>query len=104
MFNTTCTDKFKTCKKKGCQKYAKQKHAIFIDDMSEAEAVQLKKQLVPDPKQRPFPLQYHERTQHILPQESSILQQNLTKTENFTKNKQMEINPEKSKLNVIQQI
>ena len=98
MFNTTCTDKFKTCKKKSCQKHAKQTHAIFIDDLSEAEAVQLKKQLVPDPKQRPFPLQYHERTQHILPQESSILQQNLKKIENFTTNNQMKINPEKSKL------
>ena len=42
-------------------------HALYIDDLSEAEAIELKKQLVDDPVQRPFPLNYHERTQHVLP-------------------------------------
>ena len=40
-------------------------HALFIDDLSEAEAINLKKQLMDDPTQRPYPLNYHERTKHI---------------------------------------
>ena len=100
MFSTTCGDKLKTCKKVDCIKHAKQTHAIFIDDLSEVEAIQLKKQLVPDPVNRPYPLQYHERTQQILPQESSILQKNLIKIENFTKSNQIKINPEKSNVMV----
>ena len=98
MCSLNCSDKFKTCKKVDCSKHAKETHAIFIDDLSEGEAINLKKQLIPDPIKRPFPLQYHERTQQILPQDSSILQKNLIKIENFTRNNQMKINPEKSKV------
>ena len=42
-------------------------HALYIDDLSEAEAIDLKKCLVKDPAQRHYPLNFHERTQHILP-------------------------------------
>ena len=72
-------------------------HALFIDDLSEAEAVNLKRNLVDDPDQRPYPLNFHERTKHILPGES-ILQKNLTKIEDFTLNNQMKINESKSKV------
>ena len=72
-------------------------HAVFIDDLSEAEAIEMKKQLIADPSRRPYPLNYHERSQQILPP-GSILQENLNKIEIFTLNNQMQINPQKSKV------
>ena len=71
-------------------------HALYIDDLSEAEAINLKKRLLNDPVQRPYPLSYHERTQHILP--VSTLQDQLYKVEDFTVNNLMKINPVKSKI------
>ena len=64
-----CQSKYKTCKLNTCtkHKHAKDTHEIYIDDLSEGEAIDLKKQLVKDPIQRPAPLNYHERTGHILP-------------------------------------
>ena len=79
------------------KKHAKDTHAIFIDDLSEAEAIELKKQLIIDPVTRPFPLNYHERTQQILPS-GGILQQNLNKIESYTETNLMRINPHKSKV------
>ena len=97
-FDTICKTKFKTCKKRAeCIKHAKDTHAIFIDDLSEAEAIELKEQLNNDVVKRPFPLNYHERTQQIL-QPGSILQQNLNKIESYTQTNQMVINPKKSKI------
>ena len=96
-FETGCRAKYKTCKLVDCQKHAKDIHALYIDDLSELEAVELKKQLIDDPVRRPFPLNYHERTQQILPS-GSILQKNLKNIETFTNNNQMKINPKKSKV------
>jgi hypothetical protein len=72
-------------------------HAVYIDDLSEAEAVQLNKQLINDPVQRPFPLNYHERTRHIFPAENSLLQKQLSQVEKFSIENQMKINESKSK-------
>ena len=74
------------------------KHTIFIDDLSEGEAINLKKQLIADPVKRPYPLKYHERTEQILPQNKSLLQKNLSRIEIFTQNNQMKINSNKSKV------
>ena len=93
----TCKKKLSKCKKSDCSKHAKDMHALFIDDLSEAEAVNLKKQLVYEPVQRPYPLNFHERTEHILPGES-ILQKNLNNIEDFTLKNQMKINESKSKV------
>ena len=71
-------------------------HALFIDDLSKAEAINLNKQLMSDPVQRPYPLNYHERTKHIL--QSSTLQEDLMKIEQFTVKNQMKINEQKSKI------
>ena len=95
--STTCTAKFKTCKKDGCSKHANDMHALYIDDLSELEAVELKKQLIDDPATRPFPLNYHERKQQILPP-GGILQKHLDNVEQFTATNQMKINSSKSKV------
>ena len=65
LFNTECKFKLEKCTTEQCVKHAKDMHVIYIDDLSEAEAIDLKKQLVKDPLQRPFPLNYPERTQHV---------------------------------------
>ena len=57
-------------------------HALYLDDLSEAEAINLKKQLIKDPVQRPYPLRYHERTEQVLPESS--LQKQLLQIEDFT--------------------
>ena len=60
-------------------------HLKYIDDMTVAEAINLKQQLVinPDPNP-PRPLQYHERTGHILPEGQSEVQTLLTGLNTFT--------------------
>ena len=73
-------------------------HALYIDDLSEAEAINLKKCLVNDPIQRPYPLNYHERTKHIFPGDKSTLQQQLYSVESFTDKNLMKINASKSKI------
>ena len=77
ILKTVCNTKRTLCKKEHCSKHAKDTHAIYVDDLSEAEAVELKKQLVKDPVQRPFPLSYHEHTQHVFPSDASFLQKTL---------------------------
>ena len=78
-------------------KHAKDVHALYINDLSELEAIELKKQLISDPVERPYPLNYHERTKQVLPA-GSILQKNLDKIELFTENNKMKINAGKSKV------
>ena len=97
VMDSQCRKKLSNCKSENCNTHAKDMHALFIDDLSEAEAINLKKQLMDDPTQRPYPLNYHERTKHILPG-NSLLQQNLTKIEEFTFANKMKINENKSKV------
>ena len=59
--------------------YRKDFHALYIDDLAEGEAIDLKKQLVVDPSARPAPLTYNERSGHVLPAGRSILQSNLNR-------------------------
>lgn len=65
-------------------------HMKFIDDMTVAESIHLKEQLIvnPDPV---HPLQYHERTGHILPMEKSQVQSVLDELQDYT-----EIKPNKA--------
>ena len=58
---TECKLKRKKCKAEGCKKHTQDMHALYIDDLTEAVAVDLKKQVVQDPVIRPYPLNYHER-------------------------------------------
>ena len=84
LMNTECKLRRSKCSNEHCKKHAKDIHAVYIDDLSELEAIELKKQLMKDPVQRPFPLNYHERTQHIFPTENNKSQAQLTKVERFS--------------------
>ena len=98
LFSNPCVVKRSKCKTTPCITHMKDTHAIYIDDLSEAEAIELKKQLKPDPISRPRPLNYHERTGHVFPAENSILHKQLRKVECFTIKNQMKINSSKSKI------
>ena len=61
-------------------------------------SVDLKASLIPDPVQRTKPLNYHERTGHILPAKNNLLQYYLSDTENFVQENKMIINKQKTKV------
>ena len=98
LFHSECKVSLKKCKATACSKHPKDTHAVYIDDLSEAEDVNLKKQLVPEQVTRPQPLNYHERTSHIRPSDSSLLQRHPNNVESFTRNNKMKVNDAKSKI------
>ena len=69
-----------------------------MDDGSVAVSVDLKKSLIPAPSTQPRPLNYHERTCHILAPENNLLQYYLDDTEKFPMKNKMKINPKKTKI------
>ena len=70
----------------------------FVDDGTVAVSINLKKCLVEDHVQRPRPLNFIERTGHILPAQINLLQYYLDDTEEFTRENKMVINSKKSKV------
>ena len=70
----------------------------FVDDSSVAVSINLKQCLVPDLKEKARPLNYHERTGHLLPSENNLLQYYINDAEEFTTVNKMVINKKKSKL------
>ena len=94
----TCRNTLRKCVLPDCHRHRKDFHALYIDDLAEAEAVNLKKQLVIDPNFRPAPLTFHERTRQVLPENTSVLQSNLIKIKTFTDNNLQKINESKSKI------
>ena len=70
----------------------------FVDDGTVAVSVDLKQSLVPDPVDRARPLNYHERTGHILPQSNNLLQFYIEDTENFVEDNKMVLNKKKTKV------
>ena len=78
---------------------SKHKSVKFVDDGTIAVSIDLKASIVADPVNRDRPLNYHERTKHILPPENNLLQFFIRDTELFTEQNQMIIN--KKKTNVI---
>ena len=74
-------------------------HLKYIDDLSLAEAINLREKLVdnPDPNpQRPFT--FHDRTNHVLPPGACLLQEQLLSLQKYCKDNQMEINQKKCKV------
>ena len=70
----------------------------FVDDGTVAVSIDLKACLVPDPVQRARPLNFHERTGHILPEENNLLQHFISDTEQFVSENKMVINKDKTKV------
>ena len=74
-------------------------HLKYIDDMTIAEALNLKKCLTenPDPNP-PRPLQYHQRTGHVLPEARSTVQALLGELNEYTRAHKMKLNSDKTKV------
>ena len=68
-------------------------HLKFVDDMTLAEALNLRDCLVPnlDPDQ-PYPLAYHDRTQHVLPDSENELQKQLDRLLEYCTDNDMKMN------------
>ena len=76
-------------------------HLKYVDDMTVAEAVTMKQQLVEVPiEERPHPDTFHERTGHSLPTYNSKVYSMIQKTEEYAENNKMKINYKKTKLMV----
>ena len=74
-------------------------HVKFVDDMTLAAAMNLKECLQPNPDvNQPFPLAYHDRTKHILPDNKNVMQDQLDKLIQYCKDNSMKINHEKTKV------
>ena len=67
----------------------------YIDVMSMLAAFNLK-HIRDDPVHRPSPLNYYERTRHVLPLESNFLQEELNSLETFTSKKLLKIKEKKT--------
>ena len=81
------------------RKPTKQIHMKFIDDMTAAVSIDIKNNLVRNPDPNPArPLQYHDRTQHILPESNNELQSFLNDLKIYTNDHQMRINEDKTKV------
>ena len=72
-------------------------HLKFVDDMTAAEALNLKKQLVDNPD-LPRPLEYHSRTEHVLPESESEILTLLNEIKDYTLAHKMKVNSQKSKV------
>ena len=77
---------------------SKAKAVKFVDDGSVAVSINLKTCLSDDPRIRPLPLNYHERTCSVLPPENNLLQYYLDDVEKFAFENKMRINPKKTKI------
>ena len=77
----------------------KTKHLKYVDDLTLAEALNLNTALVSDSDNYlEKPLTYHNRTEHILPPQESLLYKQVEELLNYTKENEMKINKDKSKL------
>ena len=75
-------------------------HLKFIDDLTVAEAINLKSKLVPNPNPNPpRPLPYHDRTGHVLADGQSEVQKLLLELNSYVNQHQMKINKQKDKSN-----
>ena len=71
----------------------------FIDDMTLAEAMELKSKLILNPDPCPqLPLAYHERTGHVLPDSEYQMTEQLRKLCEYSNQNQMVINGGESKV------
>jgi hypothetical protein len=67
-------------------------HVKYVDDTTQLASINLKSSLMPDPVDRPRPLNYHERHQTVIRPEENILQQEVDRFQEWTARNKMVIN------------
>ena len=76
-----------------------QTQAKFVDDMTMGIALNLEKTLIKDPDPNPvLPLNFHNRTGHILPRDNNIMQKELDGLITYVQEKEMKVNVDKTKV------
>ena len=70
----------------------------YVDDGAVAVSIDLKQCLVEDPVIRQKPVNFHERTFHVLPPSNNLLQHYIHDTENFASENKMIINQKKTNI------
>ena len=74
-------------------------HLKYVDDVSLAEAINVKNVVLPNPDPNPpRPLAYHDRTLHVLPTELTPLQEELNRMKQYCVDNKMTINSAKTKV------
>jgi hypothetical protein len=74
-------------------------HLKFVDDMTLAEALNLRECLVPNPDHnQPLPLAYHDRTRHVLTDTENGMQTQLDKVVQYCRENDMKLNTDKTKV------
>ena len=79
-----------------CHQTEKTDKKIYIDDLTELEAINLKASLVPSDPNFIGPLNYHERCGLVLPAHLSILQHKLSDIHEYTRENMMMVNRKKT--------
>ena len=82
------------------RKPIKNLHLKYIDDLSFLTSINVKKDLIENPVAPERPVTYHNRTNHILPNEKNVLQEQMDRLTAFVTENEMKINPQKSKIMV----
>ena len=77
---------------------SKSEKVKFVDDGTVAVSINLKDCLVPDLEEKQRPLNYNERTHHVLPSVNNLLQYYIQDTEVFVADNKMIINKRKTKV------
>jgi hypothetical protein len=73
--------------------------------MTQLAAINIKKAIIKDPNPNPvLPRQYHERTDHILPNENNPLQNEIDKLKKYSDENGMKINEDKTKTDFLPNI
>ena len=74
-------------------------HLKYVDDLTLAESIKLKEQLISVPESaRPLPDSYHARTGHALPLSNSEVMKQLQDTQSYTEVNSMKINYKKTRV------
>ena len=81
---------------KGPVNKSKAEKVKFVDDGTVAVSIDLKQSLIADPEDRTKPLNYFERTGHILPPENNLLQFYITDAEKFMIKNKLVVNQKKT--------
>ena len=85
--------------KKNKRKIIPKIHLKFVDDLTLAETINVKRSVIvnPDPN-APRPLAYHDRTLHVLPTDLTPVQEELNKMVQYCDANNMKLNVEKTKV------
>ena len=81
------------------ERLIKNMHAKFVDDLTIAEAINLRNVLNVEPEDRlERPLNYHQRTEQTLKEDSSQVEHQLEKVHQYAITNEMKINQQKTKI------